>query len=244
MGRTVPADQGGMGELLPSSLVLVEGRHFDMKPTGNGKHNYNCRAEVIEPTELAGNALFDSFVIGSDDDPEAMQPETMKQSFGMKRCTSMFEAMGHDVRGEDEETFAEKYIGGRYLAAVLRYAEPALKKDGTPNPYGGIEKNRVTRYFTVGEREPMVMPDGAGATAVTGTPKATVKTAPAAAPKATPAATPPAPKVPPAKAAAAKPAPAAAASPGAALIKCVVPDCDFHGPLKEFPGHVAAAHPE
>src|SRR5690349_13123747 len=160
MGRKVPQQQRAMNELLPTSIVLVEGRSFTITSTNNGKHQYKSMAEVIEPAELAGATLFDSFVIGSDTDPQALEEATMMASFGMQRVTCMFDAIGVDVRGEDEETFAEKYIGARYCASVLLATQAALNKDGSPNAYAGQEQNQVKRYFKVGEREPMIISDG------------------------------------------------------------------------------------
>jgi hypothetical protein len=255
MARVIPAAQKAMEALLPASIVLVEGRTFDAKPTNNGKHSFSARAEVVEPAELAGSSLFDSFVIGDDNDPEAMKEETWLNSFGAKRMTSMFDAGGYDIRGQDEEVLQSTYIGMRYLASVTLTKEPEIvaygPNKGQPNAYAGTERNNVKRYWPVGEREPMVMPATAGmATAVHGSPaKATAAAAPTAAPKAAPAAAPAAPKA----AAAAAPKAASAGNSGAGkakpatpsgTIKCVVPNCGESVALSDFPAHVQAKHPD
>src|SRR5437762_1142946 len=257
MGRKIPENSQGMGELLPSSVCIVEGQSFDPKPTGNGKHNFNCRATVIEPAELAGGTLFDSFVIGSDNDPEALKDETWLESFGNKRMISCFEAGGYDIRGQDEEVLQATYINMRYKVSVLLSTEPEVVQfgpnKGQSNPYAGNERNNVKRYWRVDEGpEPMVMPKAGVVTALKGTPMAAApkaappaptaapKAAPAAAPKATPAAAAPkaAPKGGNAQAGPAK----VAGTPGS--IKCVVPDCGEMVALAEFPKHVAEKHPD
>jgi hypothetical protein len=160
MGRKIPFDtMQSMGELLPRCIVTVEGKDFESKPTSTGKLMYRTRGEVIEPAELAGQAAFDQFVIGSDADPEAEQAATWN-GFGGKRFRSMMEACQIEMSPKDDEELASEWVGQRYQAFYIVKKQPERNKDGSENQYAGNEQNEAKAYYPIGTHEARVLDDG------------------------------------------------------------------------------------
>jgi len=219
----------GMQGVLPSCFAIVEGSSLAGMIHQNGKLVYKSQAQVVEPSEIAGQMLFDDFWVGVDEDPEAQEEDTWKR-FGASRLFSMLEAAGLDMNDIDDEELPGLYQGRRYKVSIQYVKNPDVNPDGSPHKYAGAESNKVKRYFPQDEGpEPQILPQAGGTPTVKkGIPPA--KPAPAPAPKAAP------------KAAAAPKADKPKAAAPSAQIACTV--CGDKLDLADFPAHVAEKHSE
>lgn len=212
---------------------LIAGRYLfgidsveDDQRTGTGKYMIKASLRVIEPATMAGVPHFENFVIGTDADPEADDPECWK-GYAAGRYRQMMEKAGVSMSG-DVEADAQALTGQRVGGVVIQEVQAAVNRDGSANPYAGRVQARINFFFHEGERE-----TGFDASNGPSPTPAQAKAKPGPKPGPKPVAAAPAPVAKAAPAPAAKPA-----APAAQQIKCTI--CNQTVLRKDFAAHVQA----
>jgi hypothetical protein len=113
------------------------------------RFQYRQQLRIVEPTSHTNLVLFDSQTIGTEEDPNADQFAETWQGGGARRLKAMCNAAGVD--GDlDEDELIPAIEGQQVLAYITQYED-----DGSYNPdYKGQPRNRIQRYYKVGDREP------------------------------------------------------------------------------------------
>lgn len=203
------------------------------QPSSSGKLMYAGAFRTVDGPGPNGTPLYENYVVGSDDDPQAEDPETWKKSVGaqlLKACLSKAQVPIYDDL--DESLLAAK--GQQFIAIVVKETE---EKEG---PYKGRVRNRIRGYYTIGEKVPGPIAGGGRGPAA-----AARQAAAAAAPAARPAAPAPRPAAAPGRPVprAAAPAPAAATpAPAARAPKQQMLLCNICQPPQQIPRNEFAAH--
>ena len=154
---------------LPDGIYLLNIESLTKGASDSGKLMYSGIIRVVEPAAFAGSPLYENFVLGSDTDPQADDPHTMREAVSMGILKKVFTACAMPLE-RDLDVMATQAAGQRFLASIYTKVEPAVLKSGAPNPYAGRKKNAMGRMWRVGER-----PVGLSGTAPTpATPAATV----------------------------------------------------------------------
>lgn len=211
------------------SVMLEDGM------SGTGKRMPKARFDVKEPADYMGMALFENYVVGTDENPNNVNAGTI----GARGLKKMLKA-AQVPQGNSMAQLCASVAGSELLIVVNQYTE----KDGA---YAGTLRNRVANYHRLGEREVKVAPaigSPPGMGAAPAMPAA--PTPPPAAPvvNATPITeVPAAPTPPPVQASPAAPpvqpvVPAAPAAPGGPTTRCTI--CQQDVPWDQFGTHVQA----
>lgn len=194
---------------------------------------YRAQYHISEPDPYVGYPQYDYFVIGTEQDPEAQDPETWKQSIGARQLKRMFKAAQVPMSEDIDDMCAT--AAGQQLVAVIGQQ---ITKRGTP-------MNQINGYYALGEREIGVdqKPAAAqrGRAPVRGPVATRTSVQPPMAPQTRPPAQRPAPAPPPPPARRAAPTsppanPKGKAGAGQAMTKCAV--CNESVPRAEFSAHV------
>ena len=153
MGRHVPSwdeipDSRGA---LPGGNYLLEVESIDEKRTQEkNKVAFQATYRVVEGP-FAGAMLYEWHNIGSDSDPEADDPRTMKEAIGTKSLKQLFKAANVPLSTTDITVLAANARGTRFVQALGVKIEPAKKPNGEVNPFAGREQNTFMRKYRVGE---------------------------------------------------------------------------------------------
>jgi hypothetical protein len=153
VGRHVPSwDEIPEGrDALPGGNYLVEIESIDEKRTAEkNKIAYQATYRVAEGL-FAGTMLWEWHNIGSDADPEADDPRTMKEAIGTKTLKQLFKAANVPLSTTDISVMAANARGARFVQAVGQKVEPANRPDGTANKYAGRISQTFIRKYRVGE---------------------------------------------------------------------------------------------
>lgn len=101
--KSVPWGDVPDTNVLPNCIVsatletLAKGETKANERSSGGKLKYNLTARITAPKALKGMNVFENYVIGTDDDPDAEENDTLIQSIGLKRMKRMFKAAGADM---------------------------------------------------------------------------------------------------------------------------------------------------
>lgn len=139
----------GEGQLSLPALVYhtrVE-RLEDVLTQETQKLMFKLTMTIVAPAEYAGLRLYDNFVIGSESDPTAADPETWKSVTG-KRFHRFVKRSGVPYsESESTDAFFSRAVGAELIVATV------LKIDNGSNPkYAGKSRTNVANYFAVGEK--------------------------------------------------------------------------------------------
>lgn len=228
MGRTIPVNLNDIPDstLLPTGMYLMSVDTIEETTTnpdkGIARLMYKATFKVVEPEQFAGVPLFEYFVIGNNDDPDARQAATWLNSVGAKRLKRLAKATLVPVTN-DADAMVGAITGQRFVASIGQKID-----DGQRDPkYAGFKRNTVEGMHAVGTQTIGIT--GSSDAAVDELPivPATVKTSAAVQ------------TAPSSGGQAAKPASKAAASP---TVPC--PYCGTPVTRAEYMNHVRAAHPE
>ena len=209
-----------LGETLPPGNYIFRIESLDdSEPTTTGKYMIKATLRVAEPADHVEAPFYENFVIGTDLDLEADDPNSWK-GIAARRYRDLLLKSGVALTGnieKDNAVAAGQMVGG----SIRNEVQGPTNRDGTPNRYAGNVQARIGAFFRVGEKAVGESGNGAAVPAAR-------QPAPAAKPAPAPAARPqPAQQAP-------RPQPVAAA---AQPIKCGV--CDQMVPKAEFAKHVA-----
>lgn len=150
MGRTIPHNEIPDSTIVPTGtyLVNIDSMESGVTRTPPERLQYKEQLRVVEPTSHANLVLFDSQTIGTEDDRDAEYIETWQQSPGARRLKGLCAAAG--VSEEDEDRMIQAVEGQQVLVYVQEYTD-----DGSyDEKYKGQPRNRISRYYRVGDREP------------------------------------------------------------------------------------------
>lgn len=233
MGKAYPSEIiPEIGSTLPPGRFLFAIEQMsDARPSTNNFYQIETTLRVHEPASYAHEVHFERFVIGTETDPEANDPDTWKK-FPAQRYRNLMESTGVGMSGDIEQDIAQ--ATGQLVGAIVEHRMmPATPQYPTPRV-----NSQVSKFFKPGEKETGI--DEGKALSADGQQAVTnARPAPAVRPGARPAAAAPAAARPtPAAAPAAQSAPATATVPKAQMIRCSI--CNQQVPRVELTAHVQA----
>lgn len=157
MGRPIPFNEIPDSTILPTGhyILTIESFEPGVTKTPPERLQYRQQLRVVEPSSHANLVVFDSQTIGNADDPDAEYVETWQQSGGARRLKAICNAAG--IQEDDDDRLIAAIEGQQVLAYIEEYTEPDTNRDGSPNQYAGQLRNRIGRYYKVGDREPGLM---------------------------------------------------------------------------------------
>lgn len=136
--------------VVPEGLYLVKTIKVTEKHAKNGKLMFGLQAQILEPKALKGQMIFENFVLGTDDDPEAEQPATFKNSRGARDYKKFLKKAGVTIdKTDDKDDIANKAAGQELLVSVRQEEQ----QDGL---YKGQVQNHITAYYEPGEKTPVI----------------------------------------------------------------------------------------
>lgn len=233
MGRSVNFDAVPDTGVVDAGVYQVSIGSLDEKASKSGKLMYDARLEIVEPADFAGMGIFEMFVIGNDEDPDANEESTWIKSIGCRRMKQMLKAAQVPLDTDMDNVIAAA-VSQQLVVSVTQETE-------TEGDYAGRVRNRISAFYPLGHKEVGIAP-GQASKPKAAAPKPAAPAAPKpnlapgqqlASPKAPP-------KAAPAPAAPKAPAPAAAkpAAAKAPTAHCTI--CDTDVPRTEFADHVEA----
>lgn len=231
MGRLFPWAEIPDSNIVPDGVYQCQGVLLEETLSSGGKLMYKAQMTVQEPIDYKGITFFEYFVIGSDGDLLAADPNTYKMSIGARRMKSLFKA-AQLPQVQDIDQIAASFGGSVFLSLVTM----TIEKGGD---YAGTPRNRLNAFYKIGERavglqDKAKSPAAAAAGAVPTAPIVPTPPTPAAPP------IPAAPSVPVAPPAAPAPPAPPVATPttgvAGAMLKCTI--CNTDVPVAEFKAHV------
>lgn len=156
---------GAMLNEAPDSNVVPEGMYLTKivkiteKHSKAGKLMMSAQYQIQEPKALKGQMIFENFVLGTDEDPEAENVATFKNSIGARAYKNLLKKAGVSVEKTDEvDDIAQKAAGCEIMLSVQQ-------NEQQEGPYKGQLQNRIAAYYEPGEREPQVTGEGGKAAA-------------------------------------------------------------------------------
>ena len=158
MGRQVNWDDvPDVGQLLPKGIYVlsiadIEERSTNINPeTGiGGKLMYSPEFRVVEPADFADSPLYDNFVIGTDDDPEAGMEETWQKSFGSRRFKQLIKMANVPADSDIDNVIAS--LRDQQVVADVDVEEDTDEA----SKYYGRKQNRIRGFYQLGTRQPVV----------------------------------------------------------------------------------------
>src|SRR6266404_3874421 len=95
-------------DVVPDGGYLASIANLEVSQTGNnaktpGAKMFKAMYSIKEPKEYKGVPLFDNFVIGNEDDPDATKTSTWKASRGAKALKKLLTAAQVPLEGEEED---------------------------------------------------------------------------------------------------------------------------------------------
>ena len=158
----IPRDEIQENTVVPDGVYLVRIEELEKSATKGsegaklpaGVKMFNLTARIKEPKEFAGLALRDNFCVGTEDDPDALDPETWKspKAIGCMRFEKLLKAakIQSDDDDEDAQPNIMSEIEGQECLAQAVYE----KDDGSRDPrYKGRERNRISGWYPIGDRD-------------------------------------------------------------------------------------------
>jgi len=229
MSRIFPWDDIPDSNIVPDGIYQCQGISIEELRSQTGKLMYKAQMSVQEPVDYKGITFFEYFVIGDDDDLEAVNQDTWKKSIGARRIKSLFKA-AQLPQVQDFDQIIVSFTGCMFLTMVT----VQIQKDGD---YKGTPQNRLSAFYKIGERSVGLQEKAKG-------PAAAAAKGALSAPATPASSAPTAPPAPPAQADSAAPAPPAppvqevqaAPAVGGATLKCTI--CNSDVPVADFKAHV------
>ena len=147
MGRTVPEGIQKFTETEPGNynaqIVALEERPVSVSGEDVKRLTYSLQLKILEPQNRAGRMHFETFWIGTTEDPLAQMDETWQANAG--RLMVMCEAAGVPFVGEDIDNVMARLPG----AVVSFTAEKSVSKKPPYKTYVNI-----TKWWPIGSIEP------------------------------------------------------------------------------------------
>lgn len=153
MGRHVPSwdEIPDTREAPPGGNYLCEIEVIEEKRTAEkNKLAYQAMYRIVEGP-FTGTVLYEWHNIGSDNDPEADDPRTLKEAIGTRTLKQLFKAANVPLSTTDIVAMAANARGARFIQSLGQKVEPALRPDGRPNPFAGRVQSTFMRKYRVCE---------------------------------------------------------------------------------------------
>lgn len=148
MGKKVPWGDVQESSLVPDGCYHVKCESITAKKTKEAnKLMYDPVYRIIAPKGFKGLPVFDHYVIGSDEDPAAKDPDTWKGAIGARNMKRAFKKMGLDVGGTRD---IDELINEAEGQELLLLVSIETQKKGQ---YKGRKQNRIDSYYAIGEHE-------------------------------------------------------------------------------------------
>ena len=109
------------------------------------KFTVNLEYELLKPKAFKGAPFFTRFFLGTDDDPEAKQPETQRRSRDFIKLKKVLASLGVKLKGTIED-ICESGVGEEEILQIGK---------GKPRADGSVFNN-IVKAFAVGERDPEI----------------------------------------------------------------------------------------
>lgn len=138
MSRNIPLEDIPDSSVVPDGVYNVQVALIEIAASKSGKLMYKASYR-IEDGECADQVLFDNFVIGSDDDPDAIEGNTWKK-FGGQRWKKLIKAAS--VPFLNDETELIMALQSQKLSVVVTTEEDKTGKYDA--------QNRIKRYLPYG----------------------------------------------------------------------------------------------
>lgn len=154
MGVKVPWGDIPDFSMLPKGIYQLAIKALEpYNKQGNNKLIVKGTFEAIEPDSFAGMTFREYFTIGSDEDPEAEDPETWKRTSGSRKLTRILKKANVDLAEELDDTCANA-PGAEFMASV----EVEEQAEGE---YAGRKNNRIGSVYEAGSMDPVILEEGA-----------------------------------------------------------------------------------
>ena len=121
---------------------------------------YKAELRVAGPNGVPGIGMpqFENFVIGTDEDLNADDPNTWLKSRGASRLKQLLKAAQVEI-GDDVDECIAQALGQSIVARIIAFTEPDLNRDKTPNEYAGQPRNRIASFHPLGAVETGLAPE-------------------------------------------------------------------------------------
>ena len=159
MGRQMPWDDIPDSNVFPTGFYHVVGVKLEEVMSSAGKLMFASEVEIVDhpaTNPYTGMHIFNNFVIGSDDDPEAQVAGTWAQGFG-KSYKQMI-AAAQIAEQHDTEKQCASFAGTQFVWGLKVSVQAETNRDGSANQFAGNEQNNPTRFYKIGEKEPQIAP--------------------------------------------------------------------------------------
>lgn len=137
-----------LGRLFENGYYDVEVIEVEVGETKKGNLRYTAQCEITAPAECKGQIFFQHFYVGTDDDPEGTDPETLRQSYGIQQLKDFAKKCRAKLAGSPEDVL--KKCKGKSLTLNLTIE---IQKKGE---YAGQPAQRC-RFFELGERKAEIL---------------------------------------------------------------------------------------
>lgn len=141
-----PADEIHEEDVLPTMWAEVTLHNTEETMSSTGKLQFRYGVQVLEPSAYRGKFVFDSFTVGTDDNPNGFVANTMGAQ-GMKK---LFKAAGLSAMNNVPVKNLLSQAQGRKFCALI--SAPSAK-----DVAAGFTRNRVRNFVPLGEQAPKVL---------------------------------------------------------------------------------------
>lgn len=149
MGRVIPnfdeIPESSPLQVLPENHYAFAIEAITERPTKAGKLMYEATLRVVDG-EYADSPLFENYVIGSDSDPNADDPQTWLKSIGAQRLKRLLKAAGVPTAGGDMDQMIATAVGQHVVALVTI----EIDSGKTDERYKGKKRNRLGNVYPKG----------------------------------------------------------------------------------------------
>lgn len=160
MGRAVAWESIPDQNVLASGVYEVVIDDVEERRSRSGLLMYTMILGPVAPI-MGGPSHFENFVIGTQDDPNADDPQTWANSVGARILKRALRAA--QVPLEDDLDAVLMTAAGQHVVIAVSV------ETETEGPYAGRQRNRISGWYSPGEREPALDGDTPTAPARTAT---------------------------------------------------------------------------
>lgn len=149
-----PWDSIPDSNVFPTGTFLFEIASIEDGESSTGKRMLKARFDCLEPVNMKGQAYFDQYVLGTDEEPQKVVPSAMGSQMFKKVLKGAQIPKSSSISNAIEQS-----LGNHVILKLLQY------KDESPGPYRGTLKNKMQAAYKIGEAEIKIEASGGGASA-------------------------------------------------------------------------------
>lgn len=155
MDQFFPWNEIADDNVLPEGVFQMRTESLEDGQANSGKRMFRAQFSVVAPLEFSGTRHFENFVTGNDEAPTAILPGAM----GTKALKKYF-VSAQIPQSESVGQICASAIGSEFLVTMTVVED----KDG---PFKGTRRNRITRWWKLGEKDVGVAPADSSGRGVT-----------------------------------------------------------------------------